>query len=378
MATTLDDMLTTETKSEIYARALVLADDLGVNTESWVAGDPTRSLYHFLSEIFEVLEQIAAGLAKSGFLGLAENEWLTILADQLFDVERVEATYAATSVTLTNGGGGLYVIEAGDVTVKSSTSDKTYTNTSGGTLASGPATTLTLDFVADEAGAESSALATEIDTLVTGMLGVTCSNATAAVGLDEEDDESVVARCKAKLAALSPNGAKDAYSFVVQSSDLTGTTENTKARTVSDEFTGAVKVSVAGPTGAVTAGDVDLCTPNCITSSVENSTNELVTVTYQVWLYDDVGETLASIEEKVEIALLAMFAAEPIGGDVIPPATTGKLYVSNIAGVIKGVFPLHTFRVVVTSPAADVAMSINDVAKLNGVPGATVTLIEAP
>ena len=104
---TLTDMLTTETKAAIYARGLAVAQALGLNVTSWVAGDPTRSLYHFLSNILETLEIQVAGYVSSGFLDYATGNWLTLLAEQLYGVTRTEATYASTTVRLTNGGGGL-------------------------------------------------------------------------------------------------------------------------------------------------------------------------------------------------------------------------------------------------------------------------------
>ena len=48
----------------------------------------------------------------------------------------------------------------GDLVFKSTASGKTYTSTTGGTLARGPGTTLTVTVVADEPGSDSSALIT--------------------------------------------------------------------------------------------------------------------------------------------------------------------------------------------------------------------------
>lgn len=375
----LASQLIEETKAEIYARGLALASALGLNVTSWAPGDPTRSLYHFVSEILEALEINVAGYVSSGFLDYATGDWLTLLADQVFGVERVEATYASTSVTLTNAGGGVYVIAEGDIVARNSATGKTYTNTSGGTLAG--LGTLTLDFTADEAGADSSSGATDIDELVNGPLGVTCSNATAAVGLDEEDDASLRTRCRAKLGTLSATGPRDAYDFVVQSSDLTGVTDITKSRTIADSTTGNVTVYVAGASGAVAAGSVtaaqaaveEWAAPLCITPTVVNCANVTVPVTYQVWIYTSVGETTATIEAAIQTKLEELFAARPIGGDIISPATTGKLYQSLIAATIRAAYPDHTFRVVVSSPAGDTALAINECAVL-GTVTPTVTL----
>lgn len=382
---TLASLLTVETAAQIYARGLAVATGLGLAVTSWVVGDPTRSLYHYLAEVLETLEINVAGYVASGFLDYATKDWLTVLAKQVFGVDRVEATFATTGVTLTNGGGGLYTIAVGDVTVKASGTGKTYTNTSGGTLASGPATTLTLDFAADEAGASSSAGAGTIDTMVTTMLGVTCSNALAAVGLDAEEDEALKDRCRAKLGMLSPNGPRDAYDFVVRSSALTGVSEITRSRTIADSLTGNVTTYLAGASGpvsgaAVTAAQAAIekwAAPLCITPTATNSSSVSVAVTYELWLYDSVGETGATILATVLSSLQAMFRTRPIGGDIANNTPPGKLWKSLIESTIREAYPNHAFRVSVPVPAGDTTLAINEVAALGVVTG-TIHLEAAP
>lgn len=372
---TLTSMLITETKAALYARGLAVADALGISTTSWAAGDPTRSLYHFVAEGLEALEVNVAGYMASGFLDHAEGDWLTILAEQVYRVTRVEATFATVTIKLTNAGGGLYVVEAGDVVVKDSTGGMTYTNTEGGTLASGAGEELELSFTADLAGSDGTAAAGDIDTLVTTMLDVTCTNDLAAVGLDAESDADLRTRCRAKLGMLSAAGPRDAYNFVVRSSDLTGVSDITRSRTVGDTTTGVVTVYVASASGAAAGASVtaaqaaveEWAAPVCITPTVTNASVVSVPVTYEIWMYDSVGELTATIEAAIETALGVMFAGRPIGGDVISPATTGKLYQSLITSTIKAVYPSDTFRVVVTAPAGDTSLTIGQVATLGAV-----------
>jgi len=375
----LANLLIQETKAAIYARGLAVATALGLPVTSWVAGDPTRSLYYYLAEVLSTLEVMVAGYVSSGFLDYATADWLTILADQSFNVQRIDATFAGTPVTLTNGGGGIYVIAPGDVVVKSSTNGKTYTNTSGGTLGSSPHT-LTLDFTADESGSASTAFAGQIDTLVTGLISVTCSNAAAALGLDAEPDQALRDRCRAKLGTLSPNGPADAYNFIVRDSTrISIPLEITKSRTISDSTTGNVTVYVGGASGAVSGAAViaaqsavqQWSSPLCITPTVVNCVSLPVAVTYEIWLYAAVGETDAAITSKVYNDLLTMFAARPIGGDIIAPATTGALYQSLISATIRASYPTTAFRVAVTAPAGDTALAINQIAQLGTVTGTT-------
>ena len=382
----LASLLVQETEAQIYARALAVATSLGLPVTAWSAGNPTRSLYWFLTKVLSSLEANVAGFVASGFLDYATGDWLTLLASEVFNVTRNPATYATATVLLSNGGGGLFTLNPGDVRVKDTATGQTYTSTSGGTLASGPGPQLSITVIADAAGSTSSAAVGTIDALVTGLVGVTCSNTTAAVGSDAELDADLRSRCRGKLALASPNGPTGAYDYVVRTTALTGSSEITRSRTIHDSTTGIVTVYVAGGSGAVSGGAVTAaqtavnanCTPLCITPVVTNCTATSIPIAYTLWLYTSVGQTSAQIQSAVTSALTAWFAARPIGGDIIPPATTGAVYQSMIASVIAEVFPNDTFRVLVTTPSSDTALAINAVPILYGTPTATINLVAAP
>lgn len=397
MTISLATLLIEQTKEAIYETALGIATSIGLPVTTWQAGDPTRSLYHLESEVLSALESLVSGYIRSGFLDyaqeLAESEpenpsariWLKILAEQVFNVEVPEATYATTDVVLTNSGGGRYAdIEAGDLTFKSSVTGATYRNTTGGTLESGPGTTLTLTVVADEAGSASSAGSGEIDEMVTTLLGVTCANPIAATGTDEQAPSVTVQQCRDKLDSLSPDGPSGAYSYVARNRDLTGTNAVNRVRVYDDSETGDVLVIIAGPSGAVSGPDrllveaaiVRWATPLCITPTVESASNVVIPVTYEIWLYKSVNKTAAEVEEEIEASLQDMFATRPIGGDIIPPATTGALYHSMIESTIRGVYP-QAFRVELTSPSGDTAILNGQVPAL-GTVTATVHLVVDP
>jgi len=384
MTVSLASLLVQETSDSILTYALGIASAIGVPVSTWQVGDPTRSLFAVEADKLSLLEAEVVGFISSGFLDYASGDWLTIGAKQRYNVDRPLATYATTAVTLTNTGGGLYVISANDLTFKNSTTGKTYHNTSGGTLASGPGTTLIVNVEADEAGSTSSASAGEIDTLVTTLLGVTCTNVDAAVGIDELDDGTLIQQCRDKLGSLSPNGPADAYAFVARNSDLTGTSAVTRVRVYSNSTTGGVSVYLAGPSGAVAPADVAAvqsailtwATPLCATPTVASATAVTVNVTYTLWVYKSVNKTTADVQADVLAALTSMFSTRPIGGDIIPPATTGNLYASLIASTIRGVYP-QAFSVSVTTPSSDVALTNSQVAALGTVTG-TIVFVNDP
>lgn len=382
MALSLASLLVQETKAAIYAKALAIATAIGLPVTSWQAGDPTRSLFHLESETLATLEAIVVRFIQSGFLDYATGEWLKILAQQVYGVDVPPATFATTDVVLTNSGGGVYDIDAGDLTFKSTVSGKTYRNTTGGHL--GGSSTLTVTVEADEAGSDSSAGAGEIDALVTTLLGVTCANATAAIGVDEQDESTTRQQCRDKLGALSPNGPVDAYRYVARNSALTGTNGVTRVRAYPDSDTGDVQIYLAGASGGVSSDDRDLveaaialwATPLCITPTVTAATDVPVAVTYELWIYKAVSKTEAEVKADIETALEDLFSAREIGGDIIAPATTGKLYKSMVESTIRGVFG-ESFRVSVTAPSGDTALTNAQVATLGAVTG-TINFVNNP
>ena len=384
MTISLASLILTETRAAIYNYALGIATSLGLPVTSWQFGDPTRSLYHVLSAKLEAFESNITGYIKSGFLDHSEDVWLKVNAEQTYGVDVPAATYAETTVVLTNGSTNLYIIDAGDLTFASSVTGKTYRNTTGGTLAVGPATTLTVTVVADEAGSASSAGAAEITRLVTALDGVTCTNATAAVGIDEQDESVTKQQCKDMQDATSPDGARGAYAYFARNPDYGGTAAITRIRTYGDSTTGIVTVYLAGPSGGSSAADVALaqlaivtwCLPLCHTPIVAAAANVTIAVTYELWLYKSCNKTVAQVRTAVSTALGVLFSQRPIGGDVVAPATTGKIYQSDILATIVKAIP-EGFRASVSVPSGDTSLTNGQVAVLGTVTG-TIHLEDDP
>lgn len=373
---TLASLFAPESYARILNKGLDLAATVGLPVTSWRAGDPTKSLYEFTAEILAQLELVIQEQIAAAFLSFATGDWLTLRAEQVYGVTRIEATYATSAsgqgVTLLNTGGGQYTIEPGKYTFKSSTNGKTYHNTTGGTLASGPGTTITLEFVADEAGSASSVSADEIDEMVTTELGVEVQSSAAAQGLDEESDVALRARCLDSLGALSPDGPADAYRFVALNPELTGVTDVTKAEPTSDAPTGVVTLYLAAPSGPVGGGSVTAvadaiarwATPLTVTPIVESATGVTVDIDMTVYVRAASGLDEPTVESAVDDALGVLFAELAIGGD------EGELAVSKISAVpfaINQSTAGAVYRVDVANPAANVPLDPDEVAVLGTV-----------
>jgi len=387
--TTLAELLVQETKTAIYERALSIATTVGLPVTTWEDGDPTRSLYHVLAETLEYLEIRAARYVASGFLDLAaqldDTKWLKKTAYQKYGYTATEATYSTCTVQLSNTSGNVYTIAAYDLTfAKTSDADITYRNTTGGTLGAGTPTspeTLDVTVACEIAGSDGSASIGDLE-LVTNVLGTTASNTTAAVGVDEESTTSIVAGCRAKLEALSPNGAAGAYEYVGLKTDYTDADDVTRISVSGESTSGEVTIYVASSSGAASGTDVtavenaltSYAAPLCITPSVSSASAYPVTVTATVLAYDSVGVTTSAMEDAIDTALGTFFAAVPIGGD----GDDGKVYRASIISAILNTYPNYIYQVSLTAPASDVDLSANEVATLNeGASSVSVTLESA-
>lgn len=351
-------LFTVETAAQIYARGLAVAQAVGLPVTSWRSGDPTRSLYAYLADTLAALEGKAVDYCKAGFLSTAEGDWATIHAREVYGVERGAATYATPTVTLTNGGGGVFELAAGDLTVKCTATGKTYHSTNNpGTLGAGA--TLTYELIADEAGAASSVGANELDDFVTpaemATLGVTITSSTAAAAQDEQSIAELRDQCGDTLGALSPNGPPDAYEYVCKNSELTGNTEINRATAIGDNATGLVTVYVASATGGVTAPSLAAATeavatwatPLCVLAEVISATELDVDVTAQI-----TGESIpADFLTSINARLGALFIALPIGATV---------YRSRLIAEIHAAVP-QAASVNLIAPAIDVVLDPDEV-----------------
>jgi len=383
--TALSELIVVVTQSQIYRVALAVANAAGLPVTSWQAGDPMRTLLNAQAEAMASRDANEAGYIASGFLDYAEGEWLKQHAAQQFGVTVPAAVAATTDVVISNPGGGFYPdIEVRALTFRNTVTGKTYSNTTGGTLASGPGTTLTVTVVADEAGSDSSAGAGEIDFLVTPLGASTCSNAVAAIGVDEQSEETTREQCRARRGRATPNGPKDAYTDVALDPLLTGTYGITGARAYADSDVGDVTVYLRAPSGAVSEANRALvetailvnATPLCITPTVLSCTAVTVAVTYSMNLYKRSNLTATEAAALVSAALASLFAVRPIGGDIVSPDTTGKIYASQILSTIKGVSS-DAFRVTVSLPAGDTSLTNGQVAAL-GTVTPTITIEKDP
>lgn len=350
---------------EVKASMLSALETLGFPVASWAKGAVIRTIVAAFSATLAPFTTIQVEVAKSGFLDWAEADWLSLLAEQVYGVERNPAEFAVGTVTLDNAGGGLFTFATGAARFYNPTTGKVYRNTAAFTL--DPLETgLEVPIEAIEVGSASTSEAGAIDSCETTMLGVTIANVSAVTGSDAETDADLRVRCRLSIAAMSPNGPADAYDYVARSSDLNGGAAVTRTNGVFDSDVGVLTLYVAGPAGAVGAPDVALvqdavdrlCTPTGFDCVVESATDVPIAVTATLFFYSSAAADLADAEARAEAAIIAHIQTVKLGGELFLP-TVGMFSRTNLATAIKAAVP-EAFGLTISAPASDLTVLDED------------------
>lgn len=385
---TLEELTTPLTREEIEQAIYDAIEAIGVKTTSWKPGAVARTIIAATALVLSAFSQLQQSIAESGFLDLAEADWLTIVAREVYGVERNTGTFAAGTLTLDNTAGGVFAPGIGDVIALNTTTGKTYRNTEAFALAAFE-TGKVVAFEAIELGADSTAAPADIDALETVLLGVTVTNPAAFVGQDAETDAELRERALAKTATLSPNGPSDAYRFVA----LSATTDDgapagvTRTNVIADGE-GNVTLYVADGSGSLTGSIGDTTTPLgavdeaiqtqvvplAVTATVTPATPHVQAVTYEVWANATIGVTAAALEDAINLALTNYLAELPIGGLAKTFGGGGAIYTDALRTVIGDTVGDSLIDLDLIFPVVDFALGDDD-APVAGALTATVNLV---
>lgn len=376
----IDALVEPITHEQALEETLAIATSVGLPVTSYAPGDTTLSILETIAQWLPTEREVSAAAIAGGWLryaaALEDARYLTVLALEVYNVQRVEQTFATTTIEIVNTSTDTHVIAANDLTFAHESTEKTYRNVTptSGTITLSPGASTTLDFVADEGGSESSAGIGEINVSVSGFLGIVGENVTAAVGFDEETNEQLMQRCLLKAPAISRTGAgpEGKYAYVAVTPSENGGAQVTRCAVRGDNTDGSVEVVLAGPAGAVTSGDVELVEAAlvelvvgpCETLSVVSATNVSINVFYSIWVYDDVNETAEQIAERVAQKLALLFALAPIGGWKKSSDSEGKVWVNLLEATIKSV-TTRAFQVSVSG--SDTTLTANQVPVLGAI-----------
>ncbi|MGV1035325.1 MAG: baseplate J/gp47 family protein [Microbacteriaceae bacterium] len=328
---------------------------LGIDTSAWEAGHWMGALTRGVSVVLASLSAFQAEACKSQYLRYAKKGWLTLLAYDEYNVERILATQASGTLTLINAGGASYSYDSGDVTFAHETTGANYRNSEAFTL--GPNSTLDIPILATEAGSASNASATKITLLVTPIASVTCSNASSVIGQDEEPDEDLRERCKNAKGYWSAANPHGAYEAAVR--DARRTTDGTligvtRAKAVPDGF-GHVTVYCATSNGDALSG-TDLAyistwiqqsiEPQGVDATAAAAVAKTVAVSCTIFSEGDSAE----VRQEALDALADLSAIQKVGG------TAGFLFEDMVRSTILKSHP-GNYHVSMSSPSGDTVIA---------------------
>lgn len=376
-------LLTLQTTEGVLDSMLVTAQQLELPVTAWEEESVGRTFLTVVATQLASFTQTGQRAAGGGFLDYSSGDWLTVEADQQFDVQRVEATYASGNLRLTNSGPNPYVLTAADVRAYNSDTGATFTSTTGGTL--NPGSFLDVNVVADVAGSGSNSVPGLVRDLVTPIADVTCVNTEAYVGTDAELDEPLRERCRLSMARVTPNAVRYSFEYYALSAQI-GSSSAGCTRVLVVQGDGTNTVYCASAAGTLTGDVLDPGTPlgavdlsineNCVVTGLSEETlpaQEVpVAVVATVFLGPQSTLTNAEAQSLAGAGLIALFTSVPIGGWSIPVYGRG-IFVNNIETAIFSALAGQAVQVVLNLPVPGglnlpaVPMSQTQVAVLSAV-----------
>lgn len=397
--TTLDALIQTPSASDFRASILSALEDLGFPVTSWEVDGVAYQLISVFSEQLAMVSLVQKGIASGGFLDLAaalKNEdgtdstpWLDLLSTYLYATPRIEASFASGDYQITNSNAFAVVLAAGDIRAVNA-EGYTYASATGGSVPAGG--TLTVTLTADQPGVTGTAAAGTI-VIQDGPSGLAGTNAAAIVGLGQEPNVALAARCRAKLASLSPNGAAAAYAYFAPLATTSGGVSLgvTRVGTIAGHYDfnylptqpypGQVYLYAATASGPLGGGSsppaetgacyelwrylMQWCVPDAVWLRVLPATQALIPITATIYV-----RSPEITVEQVYVAVASYFATIPIGG--IRIGATGVVPFSGIIDAIHNISP--TVRsVALTTPTGNVVLLPSDVPTLNEF-GSSITI----
>lgn len=376
----LDSLVTPITPAEALASELTQAALLGLDTTAWQPVSPSRTILELNAQIISGYSGYVNLIAKGGFASYAATitdinggevtTWMDLVSEQVYATTRIPATRATVAMTLTSANvNGPY--SPGQIIIANSATGAQFANDVAVNLAIGANI---IQFSALLAGSGSSSGVGTITVFVTPIVGVSATNAAAAVGTDAEGNVALLARDLAKLGTLSPNGPSQAYYAIATGMldplqpwyDPTLTSAITRVVT----FSGAAAVGclIANASGAVGVGDIGRvntqiqkwCVPLGTVAVVATADNLAIPITATMYVPTSAGLTAPAVVTAATSALTSYLAAINIGG--VTGATNNIIPYSELLATIAR--SATTTAVTLAAPAADVALAVTDVAVL--------------
>lgn len=342
---------------------------------SWQSGSVPRTLVNIdaqaLADFSSLISAVAAGgllYRPDGTLS-ATGAWLDLLGTYVYGLPRNLGVVTKGTIVLTDAlSAGPFSIPAGAMYAASSSGLRFYNTT---TLSLSKGSTVSGVWAAEAVGSAYNVANSNITTIVANTLpGVTVNNPdagsgtwiTTQQGTDDESDTAYASRCAARWPALGPSATAAVYDLWAR----TAASAITRTVVVADPTTpGQADIYCAGASGPAGGSDVTAANtyiqqrvPLCVAAVVQAATGVAVTVQGTI-NYRASVTTSSAIQSAISTNLTAFFQTLALGKD-----SGGTVKVRLAALVEQIMLASGAENVVLSLPAADVALTLGQVATL--------------
>ena len=362
---TVNEIIAVPTVEEVFSHLLDLLKGLEFPVESWATGSVPRHLVQMEALYLQDLHQLVANVAAGGFLRTATGDWLTLLADNFFNVQRYPATYTEGIVVISvpSTVSSPVTIRAGEFWVGTGNQSYRYVAIDDVLRTRLPVTIQPSHYSAITVKAESTGSdyntvnygITEVLTpggtgsVVTNPVYGSTSTWTTVPGQDEESDALLQLRCLDQWSTLGSGSNDAAYRYHVRkASSLVE-----KINVISNRADGSVTIYVATTTGTLPIADlaaigteVETYAPLTVKTSVYNVIMHEIIIYAIVYYKPGYNPTL--VEATVKVSLGKYCSELKIGGTV---------YMSAIIATIMDTDGVQWVNVVVPSDNYTLASS---------------------
>lgn len=374
MALSVAQLLTPMSRQEALDTLLEQLDELGFSASSWQSGSKRRAIVEIGAIVWADMSLTVRTLTQAVFLQRASGVLLRELVQSHYDLTPNPAVATQGTAILTAAAtSGPHTISVGQL-VAADAQGRTFRNITGGTLSMG--STLSLTFEAEVAGEDGNIPVNTLTVIQTPIAGVTINNPGSGVpaqwitrtGQEAESETSLKARAQSRWAQLSIERPEDAY--IGLALDVAGVTR-VEIDPHNPGGAGTVDVWAAGLTGTVSTGPGSVLEALQDALDAKRAVSAIVTaraaltqtVHVTATIYVDAAQydgPAGSFEQSVEAAIEDFINAQPIGGQVLPPSSSGILDRESLIAAIKAVNGVVALSV--AAPSADVAIAAHTIA----------------
>jgi hypothetical protein len=222
---TLEELLNTEDEDSAAESILLDASALGLPTTNWANDSFAVTLIRVIARTVAELSGTVTDIAKGTVLGLAEADWLDLLAASQYQLVRNSSAFALVRVRLTVAPGqGPHTIQPNQLWIRRDSDNRRWNSANIVPVVLTSAMPVDVDFIAENAGSRWGALLGQVIDIVTPLSGLSASfqdagegSPVVTAGADTETDVNLESRCRARWDTIGVQKTDGAYTALALS-----------------------------------------------------------------------------------------------------------------------------------------------------------------